>query len=161
MRMSVATWMILIIGLGTGVFMIANRVQESEKKIDLLNESITQEHENMRVLEADWTFLNSPERLEKVAKQYFELTPGEGRQYASIASVPLRAVMDEQEKAAADDVSEAEALAQIEPGTPDTMLAEDKTPAAPAAAPINALPEPKALDDGDITEVSDARGEHE
>lgn len=130
MRLSKAFLLCVVLALIMGVFMTSNRVQQAEKKMNSLQDKIEQEKENLRVLHAEWTYLNNPERLEKVAKQYFQLVPGGGEQYVAASEIPLRDVLDAQQQ---DVDQEAATLAQIEPGNPDSMLAqEEKKETAPA-----------------------------
>jgi cell division protein FtsL len=75
MRFSFIAMLLTAISFGIGVFIMANHVQQAEKRIDHLQAKIETEKENLRVLHAEWTFLNSPERLEKVARQHFHMVP--------------------------------------------------------------------------------------
>ncbi len=125
MRFSLLILPVTAISFGIGVFIMANHVQQAEKRINHLQAKIETEKENLRVLHAEWTFLNNPERLEKVARQHFQMVPSDGAQYIDIAGIPMRATLDAQQ------ISEEEIkqLADISPGTPDdTALAEEKKP---------------------------------
>ncbi len=120
MRYSYLILCALTVSFGIGVFMMANHVQHAEKSINKLQAKIETEHENLRVLHAEWTFLNSPDRLEKVARQHFQLVPADGAQYIAAALIPMRAELDAQQVTE----EEIKKLAEISPGTPDTDYAE-------------------------------------
>jgi cell division protein FtsL len=113
---------VILLCLISAVFSVSNKVQKSEKKLVRLENKIEDEHESLRVLQAEWTFLNSPERLEKLARNFFGLVPSEGSQYLAIAALPMRATLDAQQ---AENI-DIEALANIEPGTQQNL---DKTDA--------------------------------
>lgn len=122
MRVSVIAMLLLMVVIGTGVFTVANRVQQAEKKISSLESKIATEKESLRVLHAEWTFLNNPSRLEKVARNYFKLVPSDGTQYITVASIPLRNSFPEPEA----ENDEASMLAEIEPGTPVEQTAKQE-----------------------------------
>lgn len=142
---------VLLLCLGTAVFTIANHVQIKERGISHLDAKIAREQENMRVLQAEWTFLTSPDRLEKIAVAHFQVAPIDGRQYAALDAVPLRAALDEiappvEEKTvqlAQNDVPVKQiVVAQAAPvNTPPVARAVESKPKVVAAA----LPAPMQL----------------
>jgi cell division protein FtsL len=122
MRPSGLVMMVALLAIGSAVFMVANHVQQSEKKIRRLNAKIEFEQEGLRVLNAEWTYLNNPNRLAKVAAKHFGLQPVNGGQYITVAAIPMRAELD---AAAAQVADDAAMLAQIEPGTPQNEQPND------------------------------------
>ena len=52
-----------------------NRVQEAEEKLEVLEAEIAREEDTMRVLRAEWEYLNRPERLERLATEFLDLVP--------------------------------------------------------------------------------------
>jgi hypothetical protein len=50
-------------------------VQKAEEKLDQLKISVQQEQDSIRLLDAEWAYLNNPERLEKLSRQYLDLMP--------------------------------------------------------------------------------------
>lgn len=58
---------------GTGLFWVSQSVQESESRLYMLERSIESEREAIRVLRAEWDYLNRPERLEVLAEEYLGL----------------------------------------------------------------------------------------
>ena len=115
--------MLFLIVIGSAVFMVANHVQQQETLIKGLNKKIEIEQESLRVLNAEWTYLNSPSRLALIATKHFGLQPVTAGQYISASAVPYRQELD---KKLEQSQSEAEILAQIEPGTKTNQHTESQ-----------------------------------
>ncbi len=73
-------------------------VQELEREVARLDRSIDREAEALRVLKAEWAYLNNPMRLEELAHGYMALVRPESSQL--ISNVPSF------ESSLADDISE-------------------------------------------------------
>jgi cell division protein FtsL len=50
-------------------------VQKTETEVGELNAEIIREQDSIRMLKTEWAYLNSPARLETLAKQYLNLDP--------------------------------------------------------------------------------------
>lgn len=75
--------------VATGVlFHTSYRVQELEAELGALNREIIEEQEAIRVLKAEWSYLNEPARLERLSREYLLLQPTQGDQIADIDSIP-------------------------------------------------------------------------
>lgn len=61
--------------LGALLLHSSQAVHNAESRLKKLQSSIDEERESIRVLEAEWQFLNNPERLETLAEQYLEVVP--------------------------------------------------------------------------------------
>lgn len=55
---------------GFMLFNVSQQVQESERQLKRVQNDIEREREMIRVLEAEWAYLNRPDRLEHLAQQY-------------------------------------------------------------------------------------------
>ncbi len=75
---------LLVMSLSAGTLMhISQSVNRSEKQLARLDLSIAGEQESAKVLAAEWSLLNSPERIEALAKKYLGLTLPEPAQLVS------------------------------------------------------------------------------
>jgi hypothetical protein len=61
---------------GAAQFLTSEQVQRQQRKLEALEEKISFERDAMRVLNAEWAYLNRPDRLEDLAKTYLTLSPG-------------------------------------------------------------------------------------
>ena len=73
-------------GLYNGVY----RVKAQERELGSLKAEIAREAEAVRVLKAEWTYLNQPDRLQALARRHLALAPTGAAQITVLASLPLR-----------------------------------------------------------------------
>jgi hypothetical protein len=133
-------------------------VTDGQERLAAILHDAAREKETIRVLEAEWSYLNQPDRLEKLARQHLKLEPMRGRQFASLESLadapPEKAPEKTGEKTAVleNALSPAPALpekTQIEkPKAEKPVIAAKPVPPVhilkpPASAPLAAaLPRP-------------------
>ena len=72
------------------MFQIKFEVQALEAELTALNNDIREREEAIRVLRAEWSYLNEPNRLATLAARYLELTPVAASQLVRFDDVPLR-----------------------------------------------------------------------
>jgi len=68
-----------------------SRVKSQERELASLKAAIVSEQEAIRVLKAEWSYLNQPERLQTLAREHLPLTPTGASQIVVLASLPLKA----------------------------------------------------------------------
>lgn len=119
---SVALLALICFELYNGV----SRVKSQERELANLKAAIVSEQEAIRVLKAEWSYLNQPERLQTLAREHLPLTQTGASQIVVMASLPLKG---EAAPANAPPVIEANELPRK---------------AVPDAPKPRAKPEPKA-----------------
>ncbi|MAM35104.1 MAG: hypothetical protein CMH28_08530 [Micavibrio sp.] len=70
MKMGRVSFILLVSAIfisGSLLFSVSQRVQSTEREIGQLKEKLSQENESLRVLRAEWAYLNRPDRLEAMA----------------------------------------------------------------------------------------------
>ena len=77
---------LICFGLYNGVY----RVKAQEKELAELKADIAREGEAIRVLKAEWTYLNQPDRLQALARRHLALAPTGASQITVLASLPLK-----------------------------------------------------------------------
>ncbi len=92
MRKTTFMWLALAVVASAVLFHTSQKVSDGRQHLANLQQNITTEEESIRVLQAEWSYLNQPERLEKLARQYLELTPMTGRQFAKAEDIPVAQV---------------------------------------------------------------------
>lgn len=70
-------------------FIMKNRVQSLEKELAGINRSISEDIKTIHILKAEWSHLNNPERLRKLAQEHTNLNPVKAEQIISYASLPF------------------------------------------------------------------------
>ncbi|MDJ0948241.1 MAG: hypothetical protein QNJ94_04905 [Alphaproteobacteria bacterium] len=92
-------WLLLVFIAGTGLYYLKYRVQMMEARLAAIHRTLLAEQEALHVLAAEWTYLNRPERLAKLNRQYTKLQPIRARQMVGFEDIPTRpalsAVSDE------------------------------------------------------------------
>lgn len=81
---------VLLLFLSFGLYKGVYTVKAQEKEIRELDAAIAKETETIRVLKADWTYLNQPERLQLLARRHLTLAPTAATQIVIMANLPER-----------------------------------------------------------------------
>lgn len=74
-RLTSLTALLLAVLAGAALFWVSQQVQQVEREQRQLLVGIDQREESIRVLKAEWDYLNRPERLEELANKYLNMTP--------------------------------------------------------------------------------------
>lgn len=80
------------------VFNVSHDVQDLKRERNALADQIRHEHETIRVLEADWAFLNQPARLEAMARRHTPLRATTAEQIIGLSAVPEKSAAIEAAK---------------------------------------------------------------
>ena len=75
LRLSTIAALTLTMASGAVLFSTAQKVQQAESRVARLKSSVSQEEQTIRVLRAEWDYLNRPDRLEALVKNNLELVP--------------------------------------------------------------------------------------
>lgn len=74
---------LLVVGTGLALYHIKYQVGQMREQIGRVNQEIVTLTESTHVLQAEWGYLNRPERLKKLSEQYTDLKPIKVVQLAS------------------------------------------------------------------------------
>lgn len=80
---------VAVIALSIGLYDIKYRAEAAEKRANQITRDIASEREGIRVLRAEWSYLNQPERIQELARRYTTLEPLKAAQIGSFADVPM------------------------------------------------------------------------
>jgi hypothetical protein len=135
---------ILLIALSFSLYTLVNAVKAQEKKLKYLDVAIAKENEATRVLKADWTYLNQPERLQALARQHLTLVPTVARQIVILANLPEKsAVIETAPPAPSVDASELP-FRDVPPAA--IVAPKPDLPAKPVAVADPKAVEPKSVE---------------
>lgn len=146
MRIGTLVWLILAALASGALFSISYTVLALEEELEGLNHAIVEEQTAIRVLEAEWSYLNSPARLQTMIDDLTELQPMRpGQILASVDGVPhplpvlTEPVLAEEETGAQE--ADGGAVADLPmPGRRPMAPARRPSPPAPAVATPAAAP---------------------
>jgi cell division protein FtsL len=132
-------WLALATLVVFGLFHVKYQVAMLEEELGRLNAATLREQTQIHVLEAEWSYLNRPSRLEELAERYLDLKPLAPHQLTAISALPIRPTRE-------DASHDSDAIAKILPPRKPPMLA--RLPASPALSmtapsfPANAASHP-------------------
>ena len=133
-------WLALAALVVFGLFHVKYEVAALEDELGRLNAATLREQNQIHVLEAEWSYLNRPSRLEELSERYLELKPLAPHQLTALSALPVRPARAESAAVI------AKILPPRKPATltrPPVTAAPSMTAAAPSQPqPSQALPPP-------------------
>jgi hypothetical protein len=81
---------ILLFGVSAGLYHVKYSVDRMERQGLALKVKIAEEQDAIRILDAEWSSLNRPERLQKLSSRYLQLAPVEVVQVVNFDQIPER-----------------------------------------------------------------------
>lgn len=114
-RLGALFWLALVVAAGFVTFKVKYAVQDLEDELNRVKKQTIAEQQEIRVLSAEWTYLNQPERLAELNRRFLQLAPiGPKQLQQKVEDIPLRPLPA--------------------PAPPDMLIAKADPPAPPAAA---------------------------
>ena len=92
-KLSLLFTVICLVGFGS-LFM-KNKVQELEQELVSINKSIHTDIKTIHVLKAEWSHLNNPSRLRKLAAKHISLNKLKAEQIINYSALPFEYESDE------------------------------------------------------------------
>jgi hypothetical protein len=89
-RLSTILWLLAVMAAGYAMFQVKYQVGLLEDRLAQLNHDIAASREETRVLDAEWSLLSDPQRLDRLNKTFLHLTPVATAQIGGIDQVPFR-----------------------------------------------------------------------
>lgn len=72
------------------VYQVKYDVMNLEDEVLAINAQIVEERDNLSIYQSEWSYLNEPRRLERLAFRNLDLTPVNASQFMPVAELPLR-----------------------------------------------------------------------
>jgi cell division protein FtsL len=139
-RLGPIFWLVLVLVAGFTTFKVKYAVQDLDDELNRVRRQTIAEQQETRVLTAEWTYLNQPERLAELNRRFLGLAPIAAKQLQrSIDNIPLR-----------PPTAPPDSLAAASP---------DPAPPDPAATPLPvaaAAPSPAPVDPETAREINRA-----
>lgn len=86
MRRSTGLFFILALVVGFVLFKVKYEVIAVEQKLAETLHQTERENENIHILKAEWSHLNEPQRLQKLAEKYLDIVPTKTDQIVAISN---------------------------------------------------------------------------
>ncbi len=110
MRASHLTWLALTVAVGAGLYMLKYKVQDLEHDLVAKQVQIQRDRSAIRVLQAEWTYLNDPNRLRRLSEEYLGFQAASPQNVISLDALPMR---DEQPAQVDASIAKPEIHAEI------------------------------------------------
>ncbi len=112
MRRSTLLWLVLCSAVVIGLFIVKHRVQDLEDRLKALNAEILSDRDATQVLEAEWSYLNQPARLEALSRKLLGMEPPSAGQTLTLDELRLQTAPDQETGTAIADISSKRKSAQ-------------------------------------------------
>ncbi len=89
---SKVVWVGVIGSMAFGLYQLKDAVQRSEKELARLERELITSQESIHVLRAEWSYLNRPDRLSRLAGRHLALVPVAPDQVGAITALPPRPI---------------------------------------------------------------------
>jgi len=84
-----ALWFTLTCFVVFACFILKNQVHNLEHELAKINRNIVTDVQNIHVLKAEWSVLNTPERLKKLANEHISLNKIRAEQIINYSALPF------------------------------------------------------------------------
>lgn len=85
----VVLWSTLTCFVIFGSFILKNQVQDLETELARVNKNIQTDIKSIHVLKAEWSHLNTPSRLKKLAAEHLSLSKPKAEQIINYSALPF------------------------------------------------------------------------
>src|SRR5260370_19692210 len=90
-RLGTVFWVVVVLAAGFTTFKVKYAVQDIEDELNRARKQTIAEQQETRVLTAEWTYLNQPERLAQLNRRFLGLGALRAKQrHRTIEELPLR-----------------------------------------------------------------------
>lgn len=83
--------MLCLAALGIGVYLVKYSVEDVQRDMKTLKRDLAVEKESLHLLNAEWAYLNRPDRLRRLADRHLELEPMDSRRIGNVGVLPAAA----------------------------------------------------------------------
>jgi cell division protein FtsL len=124
-----------LVALAYVIYQVKYEARALDDEIASLNKEIDTERDSLAVLRAEWSLLNRPERIERLAEKYLKLAPVQPRQLVTLDTVTERDFVRPRDEVATTAAAPTGQGTKSAPKTPSVASAEVPQGEMPAAAP--------------------------
>lgn len=129
MRRSTLLWSVLAFSVVIGLFVVKHRVQTLEDRLHALNAEIITDRDAIQVMQAEWSYLNQPARLEALSKRLLGMDAP-----VSAQTVSMQELLDQSAPEQTDKTGLTEIAARKNPATKPALAQKPaRIPAPPAS----------------------------
>lgn len=90
-RPGTIVWFCVVVAVGYAMFQVKYEVMQQEQTLASINKQIADDREQIRVLNAEWSYLTRPSRIEELSARFLHLGSVNAIQILPLSAVPERA----------------------------------------------------------------------
>ncbi len=90
-RPGTIVWFCIVVAVGYAMIQVKYEVMQQEQTLAGINKQITDDREQIRVLNAEWSYLTRPSRVEDLSARFLHLGGMNSAQILPLSAVPERA----------------------------------------------------------------------
>ena len=94
MNLRILINMVCIAVLAIGLYLVKYSVQDVQRNVATLKAELATEKESLHLLNAEWAYLNRPDRLRNLSDRHLDLVAIDSRQIGQVSVLPAAAVMN-------------------------------------------------------------------
>ncbi|MFM9890779.1 MAG: hypothetical protein ACKVOE_09120 [Rickettsiales bacterium] len=95
LRITALIYMACFACAAIGLYLVKYNAQCMQREVAALKHDLANEKESLHLLNAEWAYLNRPERLQELAEKHLELVPLDSRQIGEVTALPAMETGDE------------------------------------------------------------------
>lgn len=85
---------VFLVMLGAlGLYSVKYKVQAVREQVTLASKALKDQRESLHIVEAEWNYLNRPQRLQQLSQRHLKLTPMTAKQMVDLANLPDSSTM--------------------------------------------------------------------
>jgi cell division protein FtsL len=94
LRITALIYMACFAALAMGLYLVKYSVQGVQRDVATLKQQLATEKESLHLLNAEWAYLNRPDRLRQLAERHLDMVPLDSRQIEEIKAIPAAMIED-------------------------------------------------------------------
>jgi cell division protein FtsL len=91
LRITALIYMACFAALAMGLYLVKYSVQSVQRDVATLKQQLASEKESLHLLNAEWAYLNRPERLSRLAGRHLDMVALDSRQITEMKAIPAAA----------------------------------------------------------------------
>jgi cell division protein FtsL len=95
LRIFALVYMACFAASSMGLYLVKYSVQNIQRDVASLKTELAAEKESLHLLNAEWAYLNRPDRLQKLAERHLDLVPLDSRRIENTALLPAASRSDD------------------------------------------------------------------
>jgi hypothetical protein len=94
LRITALVYTVCFVALWVGLYLVKYSVEHIQRDVVAMRDHLGREKESLHLLNAEWAYLNRPDRLERLADHHLDLVPLDSKRIEEINALPAASTID-------------------------------------------------------------------